>query len=135
MKKYKMVLIVMFLSCAWLLVEAQTLHIEDGIYNPFKMPKRNTNIGRDTIPVILLVSDTTIPNTVGYCNGYSVRKIEYANVDVSIDPNYVLPDGGMTLMGWVPRYEERPFYTHLEYLDDKKLPLSKNIIVWQLNLK
>jgi hypothetical protein len=61
---------------------------------------------------------------------YQVRDIEYKEVDVSVNPNYQLPGGGMTLMGWLPRYEKRVFYSHVEYLDDKKKKLV-GCVVWQ----
>jgi hypothetical protein len=152
MKKIKVIqfgIAAILLLCAVLCTEAQTTltvdrgsiiisgttFLNSGILLP---PKKNTTIDRDTIPVLLLYSDTNyklIPNGVFYRKAYSVRKIEYINVDVSVDPNITtyLPGGGSmtTLLARVPRYEERPFYTHLEYLDDKKLPLSKSVIIWQ----
>ena len=136
------IILAMLLLCAVLSTEAQTtLTVDSGWISTSTItlgstwPKKNTTIGRDTVSVVLLVSDTAVPNAVVYRKAYSVRKIEYINVDVSVNPNTTtyLPGGGAmtTLLGWVPRYEERPFYTHLEYLDDKKLPLSKSVIVWQ----
>ena len=136
------IILAMLLLCAVLSTEAQTTFTVDSgwissgtITLGSTWSKKNTTIGRDTVSVVLLVSDTAVPNAVVYRKAYSVRKIEYINVDVSENPNtttYLPGGGGMTtLLGRVPRYEERPFYTHLEYLDDKKLPLSKSVIVWQ----
>lgn len=135
-------ILAMLLLCAVLSTEAQTTLTIDSVFLSTgtitlgsTWPKKNTTIGRDTVSVVLLVSDTAVPNAVVYRKAYSVRKIEYINVDVSVNPNTTtyLPGGGAmtTLLGWTPRYEERPYYTHLEYLDDKKLPLSKSVIVWQ----
>lgn len=136
------IILAMLLLCAVFSSEAQTtLTIDSGFLSTGTItlestwPKKNTTIGRDTVSVVLLVSDTAIPNAVFYRKAYSVRKIEYINVDVSVDPNTTtyLPGGGSmtTLLGRISQYVERPFYTHLEYLDDKKLPLSKSVIVWQ----
>jgi len=136
------IILAILLLCAVLSTEAQTtIAIDNGYFTTSTITlgnnfsKKNTTIGRDTISVVLLVSDTAIPNKVVYQKAYSVRKIEYINVDVSVNPNtttYLLGGASMTtLLGWIPRYEERSVYTHLEYLDDKKLPLSKNVIVWQ----
>ena len=131
------IILAILLLCAVLSTKAQlTLTIDsiNGTAISGTIPKKNTTIGRDTIPIYLLVSDTNV-TTVFYQKAYSVRKIEYINIDVSVDPNTTtyLPGGGSmtTLLGRVSRYEERPFYTHLEYLNDKKQPLSKSVIVWQ----
>ena len=114
-------------------------------------PKKNKPDGRDTVSVVLLVSDTFhysnySPNlnksnyfdksgSITWVIAYSVRKIQYKNIDVSVDPNTSTYLGGgiyqTTLLGWTPQYEERPFYTHLEYLDGNKTPLSKSLVVWQ----
>ena len=139
------IILAMLLLCA-VFCQAQyvlgtdTLMTLKMVGNDFPALKKTPD-GRDTVQVLILVCDTSynaklIPNGVFFIKAFSIRKIEYRYVDVSVDPNTTtyLPGGGAmtTLLGWVPRYEERQFYTHLEYLDDKKLPLSKNIIVWQI---
>ena len=138
----KLYIIAAFLLCSFFckgqLVFADTLTtLKIGDFEH----KTNTPDGKDTVPASLLVCDTNynakiIPNGVFFIKAFSIRKIEYRYVDVSVNPNTTtyLSNGGYamtTLLGWVPRYEERPFYTHLEYLDDNNKPLNKSIIIWQ----
>lgn len=71
-------------------------------------------LGKDTIVVSLLVTDTS--GIVKSITGYDVRQ-EYCCINGNMSTYAV--------------YQPVPYYEHLEYLDDKKQPLSKNIIVWQ----
>lgn len=139
--KSKILIAAMLLLCV-MVAEAQIL---DSSFKSYTLERfcnlpKNKPTGRDTIPVVLLVCDTNMKyrvfaGNVFWVKAFSVRKIEYKNVNVSVNPNTSidLPSGGYgtTLLAWNPRFEERPFYSHLEYLDEKKLPLSKTIIVWQ----
>ena len=90
---------------------------------------------KDTVSVTLLVSDTIAIGYVYTIKAYSIRNGHYEDVGVSTNPNTTnyLGNGiySTTLLDWLPRWERKAFYTHLEYLDDKKRPLSKSIIVWQ----
>lgn len=137
-------ILAMLLLCAVFSSEAQTtLTIDSGYFSSGTIslvnewPKKDTTKWKDTVAVTLLVCDTVriLSGNVFWIKAYSVRNGYYENVDVSVNPNTTtyLPGGGSmtTLLAWIPRYEKRPFYTHLEYLDDKKLPLSKSVIVWQ----
>jgi hypothetical protein len=79
----------------------------------------------DTVKVVLLVCDTSIkitgndyglfPNPVGWKFGYEIKSCFYGCCD--------------------PEEKQLAKYywncTHVEYLDDKKKPLPKNVIVWQ----
>ncbi|HNU14041.1 MAG TPA: hypothetical protein PKI55_06230 [Chitinophagaceae bacterium] len=101
------------------------------------LPKKDTTKWKDTVAVMLLVCDTSIINSSAYwVKAFSVRKGEYELVDVFIDPNTTTYIGGgiysTTLLGWLPQWENKAVYSHLEYLDDRKKPLSKNIFVWQV---
>ena len=88
------------------------------------------------VNVVLLVCDTSnIRSSAYWVNAYSVRNGEYELVDVSVNPNkstYV-GDGiySTTLLEWLPRWENKAFYKHSEYLDDKKKPLKSTLIIWQ----
>lgn len=84
----------------------------------------------DTIKVVLLVSDTS-KNKLFTIKGYEVRNVTYRMVDVSVNPNYEISPGSVTVMGWIPIYEKKAFYSYLMYLDADKKKLSNNIIVWQ----
>lgn len=137
-------LLAMLLLGAFFSTGAQTtLTLDSGYYSfgtatkfTSDVPKKDTTEWKDTVAVVLLVCDTSnIHSSVYWLNAYSVRNGEYILVDVSVDPNtttYV--SGGAystTLLGWSPIWKNKPVYTHLEYLDVKKRPLSKSIIVWQ----
>jgi hypothetical protein len=105
----------------------------DHLFNWQKQPQKT-----DTVPIIMLVCDTsrkeyeTIPqrgiiksyfdvnNSVHWSFGYEVRSGAYGCCD--------------PLDNMVAKYYW--FYTHLEYLDENKKPLSPSIIVWlSKNLK
>ena len=125
-------IIAIFLLCAVFSVKAQIFTEE--------MPKEDTTKWKDTIAVVLLVCDTSIIRSNPYwINAYSVRDAEYDLVDVSVDPNEKTYLGrgiySTTLLGWIPKWENKPIYKHLKYLDNRKKPLSKNILVWQVASK
>ncbi len=68
----------------------------------------------DTVKCIMLVCDTSYTKRVYWINGYEVRVCEFICCDPSekfLAKNYWSCD-------------------HVEYLDENKKPLSKNIIVW-----
>lgn len=98
--------------------------------------KKDTTKWKDTISVVLLVCDTSqIGGNAYWIKAYSVRNAEYELVDASVNPNTSTYIGGgvysTTLLGWSPVWENKPVYTHSEYIDNKKKPLTKNIVVWQ----
>lgn len=99
--------------------------------------KKDTTKWKDTVSVVLLVCDTLQINShVYWVRAYSVRNAEYELVDVSVNPNTLTYVGGgvysITLIGWSPIWENKAVYTHSEYLDNKRKPLPKSIVVWQI---
>lgn len=100
----------------------------------FDQPKKDTTVWQDTVATVLLYADTS-NNVLGYMVGYSVRKCGYNLADISLDPNTTTYVGGgvyqTTLLGWAPQWINKPYHIHLFYLDDKKQPLSKSIIIFQ----
>lgn len=116
-------ILAMLFLCAVLSTEAQTLPS-----NTLGLTGSGTITTMDTIEVVLLISDTTTNfYTTKYINvapvvitGYSVKKKQCCIDSYS---------GNLSL------YKLESYYTHLEYLDSKKMPLSKSIIVWQIVYK
>jgi hypothetical protein len=137
------IILAMLLLCAVLSAEAQTtLKSDSGFLSTgsisFRndMPKKDTTKWKDTVAVTLLVCDTSnIRSNVYWLNAYSIRNAEYELVDVSVNPNTSTYVGGgfysTTLLGWSPVWKNKPVFSHLQYIDDKKLPLSKSVIVLQ----
>jgi hypothetical protein len=137
------IILAMLLLCAVLSTQAQTtLTVDSGYFSSGTIsfandrPKKDTAKWKDTVAVVLLVCDTSnIRSSAYWLKAYSVRNGEYELVDVSVDPNTTTYVGGgvysTTLLGWSPVWKNKAVYSHLEYIDDKKLPLSKNIIIWQ----
>lgn len=70
---------------------------------------------KDTIPVIMLMSDTSKLISVNYIRGYEVREKKCC-VD------------GNTSMYTV--YQPVPYYIHLNYLDKYKCPIPDSWIIW-----
>lgn len=93
---------------------------------------------KDTVKCIMLVCDTArylrFTDTALYAPsynvywqfGYEVRE-KHNTAENSIDPGFYscIDKYGNPVSCW------RDYYVHLYYLDDKKKPLNKNIVVWQ----
>lgn len=87
---------------------------------------------QDTIPVIILCSDTSAKwingeefynASVEWRFGYEVRSVERRNNYEGItDPGFYLPP---------LKYEEWNIYSHVAYLDGKKNLMPNKIMVWQ----
>jgi hypothetical protein len=71
---------------------------------------------KDTISVLMLVADTTTGHIIFWVKGWEIRNGVYKCCDPS--------DNMMAMYFWS--------YSHVLFLDEKLNPLSKNIIVWQL---
>ena len=98
--------------------------------------KKDTTNWKDTVAVVLLVCDTSkIGSSVFWIKAFSVRDAHYDLVDVSVDKNTTTYLGGgvysTTLSRRIPVWENQAVYLHLHYLDEKKKPLLKNIVVWK----
>ncbi len=80
---------------------------------------------RDTVEVILLVTSDTGPIAFRM-EAYSVRELHNTSEGV-------LDAGGQMCIGTNGQVIDcwHDYYQHLYYIDKNKLPLSKNIIVWQ----
>lgn len=72
----------------------------------------------DTIPILLLCSDTSLQDIVAWQNG-----IQYDTKEYDYSVKWVI---GYMVKGRYLDYGETTVY-----LDDKKIPLPKNIVVWQ----
>jgi NCAIR mutase (PurE)-related protein len=75
---------------------------------------------KDTVKIVMMVSDTNY--------SYIFCKIGY-EVNEEIETNDWIIDIH------TGKGEYQNYIKHLEYLDNKKCPLSKNIIVWQFVYK
>lgn len=98
-------------------------------------------LGYDTIPVVMLVCDTGLKKSSGafsvsyYNNGdiETIYKVEdrigfiWWQFGYSVREKYCCINGNTSNLAY---YKAVPYFEHLYYLDDKKQPLSKNIIVW-----
>jgi hypothetical protein len=142
----KLILICFFTALSQIVVG----QITDTLYYPLKIDDLSQNVviavKNDTIPCLMLMSDTSLQyynnfdcmncalsgyNSLAYWSkGYEVRNIQYQRVDISVDPNYQMPDGSWTLLGRVPNFQWMPIYSFSTYLDINKKELSKNIVVW-----
>lgn len=107
MKTIPFLLLLAFCSgCSDVQAQADTLHFETGKITWVTPTDMNNLVwGNDTVKVIMLISDTSIKNhaPVFYQYGYRV-------------------------------YDRKPslaIVTNYWYLDEKKRPLPKDIIVWQ----
>ena len=125
--KYILLLVMLFSLKA----SSQTLTNPNGtLFLSDKMPFDEEPV-YDTVRVVMLVSNISVryidsvgskevyrgySHLVDWQFGYSVRE-KRCCVDGNTS-NYSV-------------YYPVPYYTHKEYLDDKKKPLSKNIVVWQ----
>jgi hypothetical protein len=74
---------------------------------------------RDTIPVLLLVSDTSrsASGEIIWRKGYSVRE-KHNTIELAVDPKNV------------PEDFKEDFFQHLLYLDESKMPLQQRFVVW-----
>jgi hypothetical protein len=135
------IILAMLLLCAVLSTEAQTL-----LTNPIGFFNTDTSITTDTIKVMLLISDTATNfyTTKNYkkiiqrCEGcmydYAIDTTKYINASPIVITAYSVRRKQCCVNGYSGNfavYQPAPYYTHLEYLDDKKLPLLKSLIVWQ----
>ncbi len=81
------------------------------------MPKEENPRKIDTIEVVLLVTSDNGPIAFRM-EGYSVREL-HNTTEGLVDP------------GICGNCDYHDYYEHIYYIDKNKLPLSKNIIVWQ----
>ncbi len=75
---------------------------------------------KDTIRVLLLVIDTlnSYSKTINWQYGYSVKE-KHSN------------DEGVYDAGFIAGWKRKEYWLHAYYLNEKKKPFSKNIIIWQ----
>lgn len=105
----------------------------------------DTAITKDTIPVLIVVCDTSKPVAYFFMATDSIQHSPYSftghMVNVYSKPNpmvywengYEVRNKECCINGYhgdYGIYEATPFYTHVKYLDADKKELSKNIIVW-----
>lgn len=99
---------------------------------------KNVEKQTDTVKVVMLVCDTVLNRPMGsspnFKHNYEGQFFYYRQPPVYWQFGYSVREEHCCINGNTSNnsiYQPVPYYTHIEYLDDKKQPLSKNIVVWQ----
>ena len=132
--KYILLLVMLFTIKA----NSQTLTNPNGtLFLSDKIPFDEEPV-YDTVKVIMLVCDTVLNRPMGsslnFKNNYEGQFFYYRQPPVYWQFGYSVREKHCCVNGNTSNYsiyQPVPYYTHIEYLDDKKKPLSKNIVVWQ----